>query len=251
MKNMDKSMMKKLVKTIGITVGIPLLLSALMVFPVLNFHGTRIPLFAAARIVTYNRFTGRVLGDRVLETEYGEIRLQHLSQVLGENNTLVRVDFREFEEGRASHNLVVHGIEIPPNVSIAFDDFDRVSIIVMHGSTIDRQEIIVSGIPVMATRISLGSKEGWDIFIGGGGGHITGAIITLADSTQILSGERSYRRLWIYQADERWRMLDTSYSILVKLPGEEEFTRYRAITFRPDWGEFIEGELWGDREIEK
>jgi len=242
MKNMDKSMMKKLVKTVGITVGIPLLLSALMVFPVLNFHGTRIPLFAAARIVTYDRFTGRVLGDRVLETEYGEIQLRHLSRVLGANKKLVDIGFIEFEAGRASHNLVVHGIEIPPNVSITFNRFDRISIIVMHGSRYnDTQEITVSGKRLYVSRFFLNYSEDLpDIGITIDG---TPEYITLTDDAILDLSELWGAGLSIFKNDERW-ILGTNFGyVLLKLPGEE-FTRYRSITFRPDWGEFIEGELW-------
>ncbi|MCL2382543.1 MAG: hypothetical protein FWC64_13305 [Treponema sp.] len=232
-------------RTTGAIVGAALLLSALTVFPVLNFQGTRIPLFALERITSFDRFYGRILGDQVLETEHGEIRLRHLSEVFGVNLNLADIDFREFEAGRASHNLVVHGIEIPPNVTVSFNRFDRISLIQMHGSRLSRQEIIVSGIPVRASRITLNPRGGGDMLIGGGGGHRTGVgIITLADSTQILSGDGSLRTLLIFKAEERWEMQDRVYSILVKLPGEAEFSRYRTITFRPDWGEFIEGELW-------
>jgi len=248
MENMDKNRIRKIqLKAVGIPVGVALLLSALAVFPVLNFHGTRIPLFALDRITRFDLFRGKVLGDRVLKTEYGEIRLQHLSEVYSMNNTLWNIDFIEFEEGRASHNLVVHGIEIPPNVSITFDDFDRVSIILMHGLTYNvTQEITVSGKRLHVSQFFLNHSEDLpDIGITIDG---TPEYITLADDAVLDLSELWGAGLSIFKNDERW-ILGTNFGyVLLKLPGKAEFARYREITFKPDWGEFIEGELWEDRK---
>jgi len=232
---------KKQLKWTLIACGIILAIFIILSFPIVNFYGKWILLFAPTRPVSIEQYSGWVLGSHTLETEHGEIRLGHGSYVWAESMIIGLIKDENFISGRASHNLVVHGIKMPPNATIGFwDSPTRISILALKD-----QEIIISGIPVNVFNFDLEPKRSdGDIVIDGGGGHIPGTIITLADSAQILSGEQSSRSLHIYIADERWRMQDVFCSILVKLSGEEEFTRYRSITFRPDWGEFIEGELW-------
>ena len=68
----------------------------------------------------------------------------------------------------------------------------------------------------------------------------------LTDYT-MLDMERFRGRLHIYKDSERWVLESTDFiepSLFVKRSGENEFTRYRTITFMPNWGDFIEGEVF-------
>ena len=50
------------------------------------------------------------------------------------------------------------------------------------------------------------------------------------------------RVLLIDKEDERWRIYTRhGRRTIVRLPSKTEFVEYREITFRPHWGEFIEG----------
>ena len=212
----------------------------IMVFPVLRFNNTTIPLFAYERLVS-DLFPGRVLGDRVLQTEHGEITLRHLTTVSAGGDMLRRIDEAEFRNGRASHNLVVEGIEIPQNIHISFN-LDRG---IASISTINfiGQKIMLSGIPVNVDRFHLNHRSGADIVMTVGG---VPEYIVLEDSTKIhvAPARWGWGGLRIYNETRIWVLSEAFYGFLVKRPYETEFTRYRAITFRPDWGEFIEGELW-------
>ncbi|MCL2373641.1 MAG: hypothetical protein FWC65_00160, partial [Treponema sp.] len=74
-----------------------------------------------------------------------------------------------FQNGHSSHNLVIEGITIPANVAISFNS-GRVSLVMMRGSRLARQEIMVSGVPINASRIDLNPRNSdADIMIGGGG----------------------------------------------------------------------------------
>ena len=208
----------------------------IIVFPVLRFNNTTIPLFAYERLVS-DLFPGRVLGDRVLQTEHGEIMLRHLTTVSAGGDMLRRIHEVEFRSGRASHNLVVAGIEIPQNIYISFNSNRQIASMDLLG-----QEIMLSGIPVNVERLHLQRRIAADIEMG-----ITlPEYITLEDSTQVYFplaalGHRFGRGLFIYRDDELWRITGRA---AVKRPGETEFTEYRSITIRSNWGEFIDGELW-------
>ena len=163
--------------------GIGLALAAMVALPSFDFNGTEVRLFAPNRLVRPDRFRGRVLGDRLLETEHGEIKLRHLSEVIAGTSGIARIEIEEFREGRASHNMVVNGIEFPPDVSVSFNDLNRILSIRMHGRSLAAQEVIVSGIPLDIFRIRINPRESAaDIVIEK---NVAPEYITLADSTQI------------------------------------------------------------------
>ncbi|MCL2381805.1 MAG: hypothetical protein FWC64_09495 [Treponema sp.] len=225
-------------------VGAGLALVAIVVLPSFDFNGTEVRLFAPNRLVRPDIFRGRVLGDHLLETEHGEIKLRHLSEVLAVRNGIGWVEIQEFREGRASHNLVVNGIEIPPDVDIAFNDLNRIFSIRMHGSLRATQEVIVSGIPLDINELSINPRRSVadiEMVVRNREGSVT-----LADSTviELMDFPGALR---FFKEDERWELEIARWrrtGFLVKLPGETEFAEYRSIRFRADWGEFIEGVLF-------
>ncbi|MCL2381005.1 MAG: hypothetical protein FWC64_05355 [Treponema sp.] len=220
-------------------------------FPVVHFGDNQIRVFTLQRVGFDGRwFEGRVFGDHVLETEYGEIRLNRRALISADNVVhgrrtdsyhLSSIRPESFFNGLASHTLVVEGITIPPNVKIWFDSNQRISLleIAFPDSALVRyfQEIEVSGIPLMAGRINFARPGATaDIEID----PLWPDYIELADATIIDFTPIAAPDLHIYKEDALWRI---SGRTAVKSPGETEFTMYRSITFRPHWGEFIEGEL--------
>jgi hypothetical protein len=112
---------------------------------------------------------------------------------------------------------------------------------------LDRQEIIVSGIPLAVENFMIRDPTLTANIV------ITPALrdppepryITLADSTKIKEDPSQWwflGSLHMYKDRKRWELRNTSSH--VRFPGETEFIRYRWIAFRPHWGEFIEGELF-------
>jgi len=237
---MTEEMKKKLAQNWStIVCGVILVVFIILSFPIIRFDGNWIVLFSPTRPATIDRFDGWMLGSHVLETEHGEIKLRRFSEIRAINNRLARIDIREFEAGRASHNLVVYGMEMPPNISLTFTAAPvRISLLVL-----DYQEIIISGIPSRVWHFNLEPRRSdADIVID----ILAPEYIVLADTTQIhfvpsLIGHQFMRGLSMYKKREIW-MIDGR--IAVRHPGKEEFIEYRSITFRPDWGEFIEGELF-------
>ena len=179
-------------------------------------------------------FNAWVLGSHELETEYGEIRLENFARIEATGDFIWRIDFGK---KRASHSLVVDGIEIPQN-SAVFLSRGRPGRI-----EIFEQQVAVSGITLIVTEIYVNEpRYDADIRIV----FLNSEYVTLKDGTEIhfvmspFTGQPFGRRLNIYLDDKRWEI---SGQTAVKLPGETEFTMYRSITFEPDWGAFISGEL--------
>ena len=229
-----------------IAIGIMLVLVLIRVvasLPLVRFGNDTITLFSADRLVaplpSLNRrpmeqFWGRVLGNHVLETEHGDITLVNFPRVEVQRNIVTRISAENFKEGRVTHNLVIDGIEIPPNIAVGFRNSQISSL------RLDRQEVVISGSTFIVGTIFINSpRDAADIVIEAGLLTLD-QVITLADSTQIRRGERSARTLHMYREAKQWRIQD-SFPFLVKLPGETEFIRYSSITFRPNWGEFIGG----------
>jgi len=231
-----------------------MVLQFISMFPTVGFNGKRIWLFAPLRMTNrfmpldirpQGRFEGRVLGNYILETEFGDIHLRGFSKISAYDNRVSTIESDNFKARRASHNLVVDGIVIPKNITVAFDTRgDKQQITSLN---ILDQEIIFSGIPLNARIFFVNHGEYTTELFDGADRRLeigyTPDYITLADSTQ-LSLVRFAGRLFMYNVDGIWKMSTESSNLMVKLPGETEFTRYKSITFKPNWGEFIEGELW-------
>ena len=225
-----------------------LLICTIRSFTVVEFYGKTAVLFAPERLASPDYFDGRVLGDHVFETEYGEITLKHSAMIESGNNTINDIEAEVFASGKASHSLVIDGIEIPPNVYIGFWHYgpNHITILDDFGD----QEITVSGIPLNLSKLDLSDFMGNGADIAVGGLSFKQESITLADSTELdVSG--FYGLLFMYKDDGVWRLQVPSYStFLAKLPGETEFTRYKSITFGENWGGFIEGELFEEEDPE-
>ncbi|MCL2441248.1 MAG: SH3 domain-containing protein [Treponema sp.] len=234
------------------------------IFPTIRFSDQKITLFSPERLLLRiagikGYYSGRVLGNHVINTQYGEIKLKHFCIILCEHYATgwgAVLDVEMFETEQASHNLVIEDIEIPANVSITFDSSYTGQIISLsldrHGKRQEGQEIIISGIPLNVhliytiprprqsypadiTLTSLRYRDG------------TEYSLILQDLTSI-DIERFRGTLHIFK-NEQWKLESSSFenpSIFVKHPGKNDFTRYRSIIFQPDWGEFIKGEVFAE-----
>jgi hypothetical protein len=245
------------VKILVIAVAVFVAIRVIAAFPVVTHGETKMLLFSAERLVSIDPlselmgsvdgFDGRVLGNYVLETEYGKITLDKFILIgcnanrafmMPDASTVGRIGVKNFREGKASHSLVVEGIEIPPNINVGFNRDQTLSTIVVFSPN----ETTISGVPFWIGDIYINDPDVADIVIGGNARppHIALADTTEIDTTQF-SGE-----LNIYKDKEQWVLASARDDVflIVKLPGETEFTRYKSLTFGKEWGAFIEGELW-------
>jgi hypothetical protein len=230
--------------TVVVLVGIRLVAA----FPVVNYNGNDIRLFSAELLVGQNpiptqrpqeQFFGRVIGTHVLETEFGQITLKNSARIRSKYNDVDYIGAENFEEGRASHNLVVDGIELQPNITVYLSGGE------IYALKFDRQDVTFSGVPLRLYEISINSPDRINTTQGDIVllvGQEQGSYITLADSTQIYRHDtNSSAVLHIYKNSEYWRWSNI-YSFPVRLPGETEPSDYTSITFGENWGAFIEGE---------
>ena len=235
--------------TIVVLVGIRLVAA----FPVVNYNGKDIRLFSAELLVGQNpiptqrpqeQFFGRVIGTQVLETEFGQITLKNSALIRSDYNNVNYIGVKNFEKGRASHSLVVEGIELQPNITVSFTG-GRIFTL-----DFDRQDVTFSGVPLILYEIYIYHEDTTfgDIMLCVG--LAPGSSIMLADTTQIYPSEVAIDRLQIYKNSEYWRWGNVD-SFPVRLPGETEPSDYKLITFGKDWGAFIEGEPFDPKAEEK
>ena len=245
MESNEKKTRKKLNKvhvTIIVTVLVLTVPRVITAFPRVWHDGMGIRVFSIDRMVRENLFArmdsfeGRVLGNHVLETEHGEIRLGRGSLVGVFELGLGGIRDESFRRRRASHNLVVEGIAMPQNIRVAFDK-SRITLLAL-----DRQEIIIADVPLGVLLVSLlHNAEPADISMGV---ESAPEYIILSDYTQVRFDLRGLARLSMHKGEGTWELRNVHFSVPVMRLGETEFTRYRSITFRANWGEFIEGELF-------
>jgi hypothetical protein len=89
-------------------------------FQITRLPGKTVALFSPQRIIGHwDGYKSRLLGSHVLKTEFGEIQLDHLSNIVifGRNFYVWEANFHS---GKASHNLVFEGTELPKTLSIRF-----------------------------------------------------------------------------------------------------------------------------------
>jgi len=209
--------------------------------PALVFTGQFAPIRAEA-----DRGDVRILGRHTLETEPGDITLRTWSRITTRGRRISLIYIENFYWGRASHSLKAGGVQLPQTIDIAFNQgrFDRVCF------GLSRREMVVLGIHL---EMSLVQAQGFRQ-LGGQGDHPADAIfssrninqeITLVDSTRINSfdEQRPFWRLYLYNEEGKWvlEMQTGRFFFSVKHPGEEEYRKYRSITFERDWGNFISG----------
>jgi len=229
----------KKVNWVAIACGFILVLQAAASFPSIRVEGRTIRLFAFEGMFRGDLYHARVLGNHVLETEHGQIRLGQGSSISVSQNTFVGIDVENFVDGRASHNLIVCGIEMPKNIRVSFS-FNPIELSLLR---LDGQEVTFSGISMVVRDFDLTpSRSTADVSME----FSASGQLTLTGGTEIYfsprrEGGRMLRLLEIYRNDKLWRIVGRT---AVRVLGETEFTEFRSITFRPDWGEFITGELF-------
>ena len=209
-------------------------------FPPVRFNDDRIRIFSLARLAEgggLQHFSGRVLGRYVLETEHGEIVLENFSFIHAGLGTIGRIGAENFENGRASHILVVHGIVMPKNISIGFNSTtQQIQTLAFDG------QVIVSGTLLRVRDFSVNHPRGTadiSMTVRSDPGYIT-----LTDSTQIHIERWFLGGLYMYKDIGLWELIENFDGFPVKRPDEAEPTRYRSIRFGQDWGEFIGGVPW-------
>ena len=223
---------------LAVILGIYLILS----FPQIRHDSqTAFVLFAPDRLVA-DPFSGRVLGTHVLQTEHGEIILKNYARIIAGGGRISRIDAKNFETGLASHNFVVEGIEIPQNISISFAPNRQTRNHQISTLNIDDQEIILSGVAVNIRLLQVNHHSGADIVLNGVIPVL--GYVTLTDNTQVrpVSSSRYLGMISIFSDAGLWMLNYGISGFLVRKPGDNEFVRFRSITFRQNWGEFIEGE---------
>jgi len=213
------------------------------VLPAVQFNDTAIRMFAPERLEFSGRgFDGRVHGTHILKTEHGEITLNNFARVFSDDNTIIMIYSDSFANGRATHNLVIDGIEIPPTIGITFSRHrsHQIARLQLHD-----QEIVLSNIPLDVREIDLEPRGAGDIVM-----SVTNipAYIELSDFTLLhhydFDNWLFLGSLRIYRDTGLWELRNVHSGIPVNFPGEAELVRFRSITFGANWGEFIDGELF-------
>jgi hypothetical protein len=227
---------------------IPLLL---VINPTIRFNNQKIRLFAGQRMEKQREgffrpptyYYAQVRRNYTIKTEYGEIYLKRNADMLVRGNTIEDMGGRkDFEKGLVSHNLVVEGIEIPQDASIGFNADQRIARLL---DTNNPSDITISGLRLEGVdmRLNYADDAGtMDIIM-----DFRIELITLNDGTEIrfVGSPFPFRTLHMYnKTTNYWRIVERQGRISVTFYGETEPVRYKSITFRPHWGEFIEGELF-------
>jgi hypothetical protein len=208
------------------------------IFPVKIMYGNIIVMFAPERIARPEYYDGWLFGNHVLKTEHGEIKVKFLTEL-----TMLRgelgIDSKNFEFIHASHDLEVYGIKMPKNITVWIDIFYKRAEISRLG--VGKQRLLISGVSVIPDGyIYINYWDGATFPV-----SFVKESIILADSTEI---DVSYFAgdLVINEDSKRWKLVLSGgwfSGLWVKLPGEDEYTRYKSIRFKENWGDFIDGEL--------
>ena len=219
-------------------------------FTIVSFREQRMLMFtfelSPLTLLRGERVEGWVIGNRVLETEYGKIYLGHWSKIEAYNHGIREVFSVNFQRGRAEHKLIIDEIELPREITIRINRDGHISPLALY-----HQEIIIFDIPLITNTIWLNPDFNLSDVVFSG--LYPPEKITLADFTQIYFTMRIPRvnwRLHFHNENETWEMLAFARGdyFFVKHPSETEFQRYTSITFGQHWGNFIEGVLFEGRQ---
>ena len=217
-------------------------------FTIVSFKEQRMLMFtfelSPLTLLRGERVEGWVIGNRVLETEYGEIILGHWSKIWAEEHKLILISQESFQRGRAIHNLTINGIDMPRDFTIRYNRYGYFGTFTLY-----EQQIIIYGIPfrvdlIFHTHMDNPNNLSFT-------GHILPeSSIILTDTTQIsFMPFPILKELFFISETKTWilRVVPRNVSrhyFLVKHPSETEFQRYTSITFGQHWGNFIEGVLF-------
>jgi len=215
--------------------GVVILLLAIIIFPITRIYDNTIVIFAPLRAVFWNGIDGMVLGNHILETEYGEIRIGHLASV-NISKGVLHIKSRNFKNGQASHSLVLSGVELPEYIDVEYSRSQSK----ITSFDLNHQDMHIYGVPVRAKSISIRLPD--DILpsvLSYSDVIFLQEHIMLADSTEL---NVTNANLSLYKDEQRW-VLEKPHnaSLFAKRAGETEFTEYRLIRFKENWGEFIKG----------
>ena len=196
--------------------------------------------FSPAKLASGDLIEGWVFGNRVLETKYGEIALNHWSRILAQDHGIFQIFNTSFQRGRAVHNLSIDdGIELPREISIRIDRYGQFGLLFLY-----HQEIVISGVPLVVDNIFFNRRDNPNnLTIVGNARAGNDIILSLTDTTQIsFMTIPIIWTLYFHSETEAWSLRAAHRRFfMVKLPGETEFRCYTSITFGQHWGDFIEG----------
>jgi hypothetical protein len=235
--NEAKANKRKTIIWFKVVFGLIFVVLFVVIFPVKIMYGNAIVMFAPERIARSDYYYGSLLKNYVIKTEYGDIKVKFLTSVNISRGEFVIYN-ESFERNHASHNLVVHGIKMPKNITVWIGFYYKHAEITSIGVG---QRLDISGVTV--------APDGYIRLTYWDGATIPLAFvqeeITLADSTEINVGYFA-GNLVINEDSKRWKLVLSGgwfSGLWVKLPGEDEYTRYKSIRFKEKWGDFIDGEL--------
>jgi len=216
-------------------------------FAIIGYKEQRMLMFtfelSPANVINGRYIEGWVFGSRVLETEYGEIVINHWSKIAAQQHGINDIFRENFQRGRAAHNLSINGMELPREISIGFNRFGQIRRLGLYN-----QEIIISGTPIVVYQIdhNLMSNPNNLTFYGN---IFSEDGIMLTDNTKKNVLFPIHWLLFFHSETETWTLRAAfGRFFLAKLPGETEFQRYTSITFGQHWGNFIEGVLFEGRQ---
>ena len=94
-------------------IALCLIVYAVTCFSTVNVGGEKIYLFNPTRLNRWKWYDARVLGDHVIETEYGEIRLKHFCKItIGAAGADTGIGPEVFSSGKARNvNLITRTLE--------------------------------------------------------------------------------------------------------------------------------------------
>jgi len=215
-------------------------------FTIIRYKEQRMLMFtlelSPANVINGRFIKGWVFGNHVLETEYGEIVINHWSDIAAQQNTLFQIYYVNFQRERATHNLSINGMELPREILIRFNRFGQFGIL-----DLNNQEIIVACTPIVVNRIHHNHIDNPNNLTFYGNIFPEDGII-LTDNTEINVPFPIHWLLFFHSETETWTLRAAfGRFFLAKLPGESEFQRFTSITFGQHWGEFIEGIIFEGR----
>jgi len=226
----------------------------LFLFPTVYYNGTPIRLFALAPfsdVLLGNEIFGNVLGNYILNTEYGEVHLNNFCEIDAYRYEVSKIARKNFIRNKAYHNLIVNDFIIPKNIHIIFDynNFDNRLLTgqdtLIRYLELNGQVIFIAGIPFKIFSITFDKmRTGADIEI-----KIANSpnYLYLNESIQIqmnMKNKRFLGVLHIFIDEKKWILENKNFPIKMRLRGENIIYECRSITFEENWGTIIEKELF-------
>jgi hypothetical protein len=211
-------------------------------FEIITYRGQKILMFETTGIpFGWDSQSGVILGKYQLETEYGTLTIKYPCHVFAIDRKLDHIADREFKAKHALHDFEFMGNKLQDAISVVFDRKAADQYIRLMGI---EQNIKIAGRECYVYAISVNKT---DALLRLNITDQTGDII-LSDGSYIVLDQFSYfftmkNNLWSIELES---ILRPNKAIKVMHPTQNEYKKYKSITFEENWGAFIEGELYDD-----